>query len=100
MLWRASVLDPRGLFLISVKESSDPLRKLVINLFGKATLLRTWELKSLGLKPRWTPSLTETAQKRIKEQHKWRTPGKEGWDAECAVLGYSSALTAKEPFGS
>lgn len=97
MLRRASVFDLRGLFLVSAKESSNPLRKLVINLFGKATLLRTWELKSLGLKPRWTLSLNEVAQKRIKEQHKWRTPGEEEWDAECAVPGYS---LAKEPFGS
>lgn len=57
VLQRASVFDPRGLFFILVKESSHPSRKLLINLFGKATLLRTWEFKSLGLKPRWTPSL-------------------------------------------
>lgn len=83
-----------------VKASCNPLRKLLINLFSKASVLRTWELKSLGLKPRWTLSLTEMAQKRIKEQHKWRTLAEEGCDAEYAILGCSSALTAKKPWGS
>lgn len=40
--------------------------KLLINLFGEATL-QNMGLKSVGLKPRWTLSLAETAQKRIKE---------------------------------
>lgn len=91
-------IDQRGLFLILVKASFNPLRKLLINLFSKATLLKTWEPKSLGLKPRWTLSLTEMDQKRIKEQHKWRTPAGEGCDAVYAVLGCSSALAAKSPW--
>lgn len=58
------------------------MRKFLTNLFGKATLLRIRELKSLGLKPRRTQSLTEMAQKRIKEQPKWTTPGEEEWVAK------------------
>lgn len=58
------------------------MRKFLTNLFGKATLLRIQELKSLGLKPRRTQSLTEMAQKRIKEQPKWTTPGEEEWVAK------------------
>lgn len=92
---RISVFDQRGLFLILVKASFNPLRKLLLNLFSKATLLKTWEPKSPGLKPRWTLSLSEMDQKRIKEQRKWRTPAGEGCDAVYALLGCSSALTAR-----
>lgn len=58
----------------------------------------------MGIQITWIKAqmdtISEMTLKRIKEQRKWRVPGEEGWDAECVILGYSSALTAKEPFGS
>lgn len=69
---------------------------VLINLFGKATLKNTGT--QITCIKTQMDTVSETARKRIKEQHKWGTPGEEEWGAELCHPGLFLSINSKGAF--